>query len=119
MKPARKNRDRSSVSIIRGIRNKLVIEGQCCPLVQAISVVGFHYLLVPVIEPAITDQDSEASGREVGACLRREPLYHATNSDLIVGAAPRRSLQDCAYRKASVAVSPADLFGLPGVPASA
>jgi hypothetical protein len=69
---------------------ELVVEGEGGRFVEAVGVIGFKYLLRPVIKLAITNQYPKAAGSEVGTGLGRKTFHHSANADFIVRAAPRR-----------------------------
>jgi len=53
MEPHGVERHRSTVGVVSGVRDELVVEGQHRPFVEATGVIGFDYLLRAVVERAI------------------------------------------------------------------
>lgn len=61
MKSCGIDRDRAAIGVIAGVDNELVVERQGGPLVEAIGVIGFQYLLLAVIKLAVADQNAETT----------------------------------------------------------
>jgi len=61
MKSCGIDRDRAAIGVIAGVDNELVVERQGGPLVEAIRVIGFQYLLLAVIKLAVADQNAETT----------------------------------------------------------
>src|SRR3974390_2136116 len=93
VQPQGVHRDRTAVGIVRGVTNELVIDGQHRPSVEAVGIVGLQYLLRPVVELPITNQDAVAAGSEISAGLRREAVDHAGYTDLVVWTPPSLALE--------------------------
>ena len=115
VKPAGKNRDWTTIGVVSGIGDELIVESQRRPFVEAIGVVGFDDFLSPIVELAVADQNAEAAGGEIGAGLAREAFDDAGDADLVVRPSPRCSGQHRAEGKALGAIGPADKPVLPGL----
>src|SRR5215210_3562571 len=72
VKPTGENRNWPAIGIVSGVIDELIVEGQCRPFAEAIRIIGLNDLLSPIIELAVANQNTEATGRKICPRFRRK-----------------------------------------------
>lgn len=83
----------SAVAIIGRVLHVLVIDGYREIAVQLERVIGPQDLLQPIVQGAITDQNAEASGGEIGSGIARQRVSNYGHSYRVIGPPPASSLE--------------------------
>ena len=109
----------AAVGVVGGVRNELIVGGQCEPFVQRIGIICFQHAFAAVIELAVADEHAEAAGGDEVAMIPRQGVDRAAETDYVVWPPPARALDRGAERQAGIDVGERHDFGLAVVPAPA
>src|ERR1700682_4104056 len=119
MSTRREDRNGPAVGVVGGIGDELIIERQRTPLVDLICIVRLEDFLFAVVQLAITDQQTYATGSEEIAMRAGETVDRPSNSDCVIRPPPGAALDRDAARHATVDVGERQDLVLAVVPAGA
>src|SRR3984893_9575909 len=89
---AGEHRDRSPIGVIGRICDELIIGGEREVLVNRVSVVGLKASFGAVVELAVADQETEASGSRKCAVCAGEAVNVPADADCVAWAPPIAAL---------------------------
>src|ERR1700680_3082800 len=81
MRARREYRGRSTVGVVGGIGDELIVERQRAPFVEVIGIECLEDFLFAVVQLAITDQQADATRSEEVTMRAGETVDRPSNSD--------------------------------------
>src|ERR1700730_13671002 len=92
MSARREDRNRPAVGVVGGIGDELIIESQRTPLVDLICIECLENFLFAVVQLAITDQQTDATGCEEVAVGVGKTVDDASKTDGVIRSTPGAAL---------------------------
>src|ERR1700730_17058051 len=80
-----KDPNRSPVGIVSGIVDELIVEGERCPFVEAVGVIGFEEFLGAIVELTIADQNPQPPAAKYARAIGERPSISPATPTLSSG----------------------------------